>query len=148
MKFVTKEKLTDHPLEDVFDIEENSTIVEYTEPIPSELVEMPAYDAKDNEIEGQLEEIYTIAISGATTTSDEIERVEGKYKARIAETTAGMLNVALGAVREKRELKKHKDSQVSSPGTGTHTTNNNLIVADRNELLRMLIDKQREKEQQ
>mgnify|MGYP006338186639 FL=1 len=69
--------------------------------------------------------------------------VEGKYKARMAEVSATMLNVALSAVREKRQLKEHKDKLSNAPRApgGSKTINHNLIVADRNELLRMMLEK-------
>lgn len=141
MDITNKEKLIEHPLEDVFDIETGTTVVEYKEVVPAVVVEMPNYDAKDSEIETKLEEIYTVAMGQVEIISDEIERVEGKYKARIGEVTATMLNVALGAVREKSALKMHKDKLTPSTGTGPQTINNNLIVADRNEILRALLTK-------
>lgn len=144
MKIVTNEKMIEHPLEDVFDIEPNTTVTEYKEALPAEIVEMPNYDEKDKEIEEKLEEIYTAAMGSVTVVSDEIERVEGKYKARMGEVTATMLSVALGAVREKRELKKHKDSKSSSAGPNApHTVNNNLVVADRNEILELLASRKK-----
>lgn len=143
MKTVIKSELIEHPMEDVLDIESGTTMVEYQEITPDVPVPMPTYDAKDDEIEQKLEEIYTAAMGNVVTIADEMERVEGKYKARIGEVTATMLNVALGAVKEKRELKQHKDKLTPGvAGSGvTHTTTNNLVVADRNEILRILRDK-------
>lgn len=142
MKLTTKEKAIEHPMEEVLDIFAGTTVVEYHEVEPAEPVIVPQYDAKDNEIEGRLEEIYAVAMGGVATISDEMDRVEGKYKARIGEVTATMLNVALSAVREKAALKAHKDKLTPVAGAGgTHTTNNNLVVADRNEIMRMLMDK-------
>lgn len=141
MDSVTKEKIVSHPLEEEFGIEPCSTIVEYQEFIPAEIVEMPNYDEKDNEIEGKLEEIYTLAIGNVSAISDEMDRVEGKYKARIGEVTATMLNVALGAVKQKADLKAHKDKlSVDRASAGTpKTLNQNLVVADRNDILRALL---------
>jgi len=140
MNLVTHEKMIAHPLEEVLDIEPNTTVVEYKEALLAEVVEMPNYDAKDNEIEDKLEEIYSVAMAQVQIISDETDRVEGRFKARMGEVTATMLNVALGAVNSKSALKMHKD-KVSGAVAGTHTTNNNLIVADRNEILRALMDK-------
>ena len=89
----------------------------------------------------KLEEIYTVSMGNVEVIADEMERVEGKYKARIGEVTATMLNVALGAVREKAQLKMHKDKLPKNGGGGAQTVNNNLVVADRNEIIRMLLDK-------
>lgn len=139
---ITHQKLIAHPLEIELGIEPGTTVVEYKEHIPAEIIQPPSYDEKDLEIEEKLEEIYTEAMGQVSTLGDEIERVEGKYKARIGEVSATMLNVALGAVREKSHLKQHKDKVVpAGPVGGSHTVNNNLIVADRNELLRLMIDK-------
>lgn len=140
MDSITKEKTISHPLEDALGIEPCTTIVEYEEYIQADIVLMPTYDEKDNEIESKLEEIYTVAMSGVAAISDEMEKVEGKYKARIGEVTATMLNVALGAVKQKADLKMHKDKTVidgKSAGT-PHTLNQNLVLADRNELLKLL----------
>lgn len=142
MKLTTREKEINHPMEDVLDITPYTTVVEYTEAEPAPVVPMPSYDPKDNEIEEKLEEIYTVAMSNVSTISDEMELVEGKYKARIGEVTATMLNVALGVVREKAALKMHKDKLTPVPGAGPQTVNNNLVVADRNEILQMLLKKQ------
>ncbi len=146
MKVTTEEKLTSHPMEDVLGIEPNTTITEYREIVPDTPVEMPHYDEKDDEIEYKLEEIYTIALDSASTIADEMEQVEGRYKASLAETATQSLNIALGSVREKRLLKEHKDKlQLQASKTkipGNITTNNNLIVANRNEILKMLSDGQ------
>lgn len=143
MKTIVRQELSSHPMEDILDIDAGTTMTEYKEVLPAVPVAAPSYDDKDNEIEVKLEEIYAIAISNVETIADEMERVEGKYKARIGEVTATMLNVALGAVREKRELKQHKDKNtIDAASSGSpHTVNNNLVVADRNEILRLLRDK-------
>jgi hypothetical protein len=141
MQVIKKEKIVAHPLETIFDIEENTTTVEYNEVVPAEVVDAVGYDEKDNEIEEKLEEIYSIAMVNATIATDEMERVEGKFKASVGAVSAQMLNVALGATREKSLLKQHKDKLGSTARTaGTpHTLNQNLIVADRNEILRMMM---------
>lgn len=140
----TEEKAIEHPLESIFDIESGTTMVEYREVLPEKPVEMPNYDQKDDEIEMKLEEIYGVAMGQVVLVADEMERVEGKYKARIGEVTATMLNVALGAVREKRQMKEHKDKLSpirNTIGDNNTITNNNVVVADRNELLRMFANK-------
>lgn len=142
MKTVISQKSIDHPLDDVFDIVPNSTVVEYNTVIPAEVVEMPNYDSKDNEIETKLEEIYATAMSTVSDMNDAMETVEGKYKAKVGEVSATMLAVALGAVREKTSLKMHKDKMLKEPAaSGPHTVNNNLVITDRNEILRMLNNK-------
>lgn len=140
METQKKEKQIEHPLESVLGIEQGTTIVEYTEVLPTPITTSPIYDDKDQEIEEKLEEVYAIALSNIASLSDEIERVDGRYKARVGEVTASMLNIALGSVREKRELKQHKDKiSIDSLKAGTpNTIHNNLVVADRNEILRIM----------
>jgi hypothetical protein len=142
MEVITKEKIISHPLEDMFGITQNSTIVEYQELVPDPVIEQLNYDSRDEDIDGKLENIYTIAIGQAEAISDEVEMVEGKFKARLAETSAQMLNVALGAVKEKRMMKEHKDklSPVHRNMDVNNVTNNNLVIADRNDILRMIAD--------
>ena len=144
MQLVTTEVAKEHPLESMFNITPNSTIVEVTEVAPADQVEMTNYDAKDLEIGEQLEEIYASAMSGASETNDQIASVEGQHKAKLGQACATMLTVALEAVRTKANIKMHKDklgptkqaTQVN--GNMTNITNNNLITADRNEIMRMI----------
>lgn len=148
MKIVKKAKSVEHPMEEVLNLEPGTTVVEYKEVLPAESVKMPDYDQKDDEIETKLEEVYSTAMGNAMSVGDAIETVEGKYKARVGEVTAAMLNVALGAVREKSVLKQHKDKMMLETITADNprTVNNNLVVADRNEILRMLKGQQDKEE--
>lgn len=143
MEIVKKEKTIEHPMEDVLGIQGGTTIVEFTEIVPAVPVPAPQYDPKDDEIEQKIEEVYAFAMSKVATVADQIDLVEGKYKARLGEVTSTMLSVALGAIREKRELKKHKDTvavKTTDASTPTNVTNNNVILT-RNELLEMLNNK-------
>ncbi len=140
MDIIKKEKPIVHPMEEVLGIEEGTTVAEFEEIVPSIPIPAPEYDAKDEEIEGKLEEIYAFAMAKVGAVADQIDLVEGKYKARLGEVTATMLQVALGAVREKREHKKHKDTHslhTVEATTPRKITQNNLVVS-RNELLDML----------
>lgn len=146
MKYTIEEKFIDHPMESVLGLETGTTLTEYKEIVPEIPVDMPQYDEKDDEIELKLEEIYSLALGTMSMVSDEIERVEGRYKSGLAETSTQLLNVALGAVREKSLLKQHKDkivvanNKITKKGIGNVTTNNNLIVANRNEILKAIAD--------
>jgi len=136
----TKIKTIEHPLENALDIAQGTTMVEYQETPPGELSIIPDYDKKDNEIEEQLEDIRTKAIDAFDAQQDITETVEGKYAARSGEVAAQFLNTALDAIREKSNLKQHKDKvAIKSSETGPKTVNNNLVItADRNEILKML----------
>jgi len=128
-----------HPLEGVLDIEPGTTMLPSIER-ESDTVTTGDYDEKDNEIDGQFQEIFDVAMSAYETQVQEAEMVEGKYKARNSEVAVQFLNAALAAVREKSSIKQHKDkvkvaqNKVTGPST-VHNTQNN-IIADRNELLK------------
>lgn len=126
-----------HPLEEAFDITPCTTEYEVVELIVPEASQPAEYDDKDMEIERKYEEVYASAMGQYSTLADETEKVEGKYKARVGEVSATMLTIALNAAREKAQLKMHKD-KLKPATTGPQTVNNNLIVADRNEILRAL----------
>lgn len=140
-EYEKKEAPMEHPLEEVFDIEEGTTMTEYTEAVPMEALKPQTYDEKDGEIEDQLQEIYESAMGQFETQSEESRNVEGKYKARNGEVAIQALNTALHAVRTKAEVKAGKDKLVvKQQGSGPKTLNQNLVVADRNELLKILGD--------
>lgn len=133
---------TDHPMEEVFDLEPNTTIVQREER-ETEMVASEEYDPKDVEIEEQFQEVYDAAMGAFESQCDEAEVVEGKYKARNAEVAVQFLNAALAAAKEKSGLKQHKDKQGIAQGKlrggPGNTINNNLVVADRNDLLKRLL---------
>lgn len=135
------EKSIEHPLEKVFDIEQGTTVISHTER-STKLVAVEEYDDMDTDINLQFEEIYNSALAGYEDQVEEAELVEGKYKARMMEVGAQLLNTALAAAKEKSSLKQHKDKITIDKGKlEGKTVNNNLIVADRNVILRALSGK-------
>jgi len=138
------EVIVEHPMEEILNIESNTTIVPRIEHT-SELVVDDQYDAKDDEIDKQIQDIYDAAMGAFETQMEEAELVEGKYKARNGEVAVQFLNTALSAAREKSGLKQHKDKIAIAQNKlkgGPSTVNNNLIVADRNELLKEMFKKE------
>jgi len=130
------ERPIEHPMEEVFDIEAGTTLVPRTEIVPNEMVTAPDYDEKDEEIEGQLQEVYDAAMQAFENQEGVAEIIDPKYQARNSEVAVQYLNTALAAAREKANMKQHKDKIGVAKEAGP-VTNNNLIV-DRNELLKML----------
>ena len=133
-------KAVDHPLEQVFDIESGTTLMPQVVR-STELIVAEQYDNKDTEIEGQFQEVYDAAMGAFESQFQEAELVEGKYKARSGEVAVQFLNAALEAARSKSDLKQHKDKMTVdiSRHVGPKTVNNNLIVGDRNEILKKLM---------
>ena len=136
-----KKKNIEHPAEEVFDIEPGSTLVEYEESLPVPLVEANTYDEKDREIEEQLEDIRAKALDAFEMQSEIAETVEGKYSARNSEVAANFLTTALQAIKEKAEIKKHKDkSVIAAQRANTPGTLNQNVVIDHKSLIKMLKD--------
>ena len=140
MKITQKhvEKVISLPMEDFLNIESESTILTRMER-ETELSKAPEYDEKDNEIEIGYQEIADKAINGYELLVDEIETVEGKFKARLSEVAVQHLNTALAAVNAKAKLKEHKDKIIKKANSGAKTINNTLII-NREELLDSILN--------
>lgn len=132
------EKEITHPLEEVFDIEENTTVVPYKQ-VKTDLVPYEPYDEKDAEIEEQLQELYDMALEAFENQQDESDTIEAKFRARNAEVAVQYLKTALEAAREKRQLKEHKDKIIVKGKSGP-VTNNNLVVSDFDALMDVIDD--------
>lgn len=129
------ESLMEHPLEEAFDIEPCTTITTKTERT-TELATTEQYDVKDEEIEGQFQEVYDAAMAAFEDQCAEAEVVEGKYKARNMEVAMQALNSALHAVKEKANQKKEKDkNDLVRNKTTKNVTNNNVFMGSHQELL-------------
>ncbi len=141
-----KEKIEvpiNHPMESILDIEEGTTMVPAIRRT-TDIVVSGQYDDKDDEIDGQFQEVYDLSLEAFETQAQEAELVEGKYKARNGEIAAQYLNIALNAAKDKANLKGNKDKlslaaeKITRP---SGMTQNNLIVGDRNEILKALLEK-------
>ena len=136
-----KDIAKEHPLEEEMDIEPGTTVTTTVER-STELVEAKAYDEKDKEIEGQMQEVYDAAMDAYDDQMGISEQVEGKYKARNAEVAVQFLSAALAAAKEKRGIKEHKDKLVvgvrGGGRSGVNIESQTNIVADRNDIMRML----------
>lgn len=139
------------PLEEVFDL-------------PSGTTTLPQYIGKDDIIEPQVEDaeeasnkqmesgivkniddVYDAAMQVFEMQSEMIETVDPKFAARNAEVANAYLNTALHAMKLKTDmLKDRRSKKTSSPGQTAGTINNNVIVADRNDVLRAIMDANKE----
>lgn len=126
----------EHPLEEYFDIPKGSTeVVEYER--ESELVKSESYDEKDDEIEGNYQEVYDSAMEGYDVMVEELEDCSPQFKARMSEVALQHLTIALNAAKQKGVLKQHKDKLVVS-NKPSNTVNNTMVI-DRNDLLREIL---------
>jgi hypothetical protein len=139
-------KTIEHPMEEVLDIEPGSTLVPTLPSRNTELVLAEEYDDKDKEIEEQFQEVYDLALDAYEQQAADAEAVEPKYRARNQEVAVQYLNTALNAAKEKAGQKQIKDKLANDrKATGPKTVNNNLVVADRNELLKEILGSTDEK---
>jgi hypothetical protein len=135
---------TKHPLEDVFDIEEGTTMLPKTI-VQSEVVPYEDYDEKDDELDKQFQNIHDLALTAFEQQSEEAEIVDPKYKARNAEVAVQYLNTALQATNSKAQLKHAKDKlEVSKLRIGTQAAETGAQM-DRNEILRMFAEQNKGK---
>ena len=143
----TNEITVEHPMEEVLDIEAGTTVITRAEHERQELTVVDEYDEKDQELEGQFQEVYDTAMDAFETQATEADLIDPQFRARNQEVAAQFLNTALGAVKEKSALKMHKDkiNIDARKATTPKTLNQNVIVADRNEILKALMQQEDEK---
>lgn len=152
-----------HPLEEMFNMEEGTTdfggdtfniedeyqLSEVQQ--PTNMATEPQPDIKDQddiETEKKIDEVYNSAISTFQNQIAYTEIIEPRYAARNAEVAATYLNIALSAATAKAKIKvERKKANTFIPyANGGNKTTNNLIVADRNEILKMITIDQQMKE--
>src|SRR5271155_1611796 len=140
-----------HPLESAFNMGENDMDIEkeygMTTVPPQQValtpVEAPP-DVKDEDdklIEGKIDEVYTAAMEAFQTQTAFIEVIDPKFAARNAEVAANYLNIALqaavGRSRVKTDRKRSNQTFIPYGQPGGKTTNN-IVIADRNQILKMI----------
>lgn len=137
-----EQALTTNRLEDIFGIESGTTI-STIQPQSSEIVTTNDMDTsslineEDREVSQQLKTVYGYAIDAFETQTQMVLEVDPKFAARNAEVAAQYLNIALNSINTRADI-RHKKLKLKADGTNPNTVNNNLIVADRNEILKML----------
>ena len=144
-----------HPLESVFNMGENDMDIEKeygmtTVPQQSDVTITPAVpteapvDVKDDDdklIEGNIDQVYAAAMEAFQNQTAFIEVIDPKFAARNAEVAANYLNIALqaavGRSRVKTDRKRANQTFIPYGQPGGKTTNN-IVIADRNQILKMI----------
>ena len=147
MTKVVEKRKVEHPLEDVFDITPGTTELMVTKTdTTDELKPHETYDEKDYEIEKKLQNIADAAIDAYDAQVNIVEELDDqKYAARNMEVANALLATALAAIKERAEIKKHKDKLVAATNKAPSTVNQNLIVGSRNEILKKLLQEDNQK---
>jgi hypothetical protein len=130
---------TSHPLEQVFDLEANSTQRSLVTPTPVETlpsVVTAQYDEKDSSIDTELAAVHSEAMAVANEMKSQMAFADPRGLPRMGEVAIQALNTALDAIKQKADIKKHKDKLAASGGIDSvnNVTNNTLII-DRSALL-------------
>jgi hypothetical protein len=102
---------------------------------------------EDLQIDGKLNEIYDNAITAFNNHAGLAENADPRFSARNGEVAAQYLKIALDSTNSKVEA-KYKRAKVRIAGIGAGSPNsvqNNLVVADRNDILKQLFAKDFEK---
>ena len=98
---------------------------------------------EDLEIDSQLTLIHNHAISAFEKSARMAEEVDPKFAARNAEVAAQYLNIALNAVNSRvdTKFKRQKTRLAMGAGSSPQSVHQNIIIADRNEILKQLLGK-------
>lgn len=136
-----------HSLESVFEIESGTTVLpEQNESCVDCVVldnglqlESVDYDCRDTSIDQQLEHVRQQAIMISTVMQQGIEFAEPRNIPRMGEVAIQALGTALDAIKQKSEIKKHKDKLRTNGGINSVTqTTNNMLVVSRNDLIKQI----------
>jgi len=137
MKKTSESEFIEHPLEFAMGIEPGSTLVQKTK-VELNTVETDILDEKDVENEKQLDSLIEDALGVFEMYKEQIEITDDSKKARMGEVALMYLELARKAVTDKMTLKGNKEKLLAKVNSKPQKTVNNLIVADRNEILKSL----------
>ncbi len=145
-------KLKD-PLEAVFNLAESDVDIEKdyaaAEVVASPPTEAPVdfKDADDELIEKRIDEVYDTALQAYHNQTAFIEIVDPRFAARNAEVAANYLNIALQAVNSRSRAKtdRKRANQTFVPYNSKPSTQN-LIFANREDILKMVVIDDKSKE--
>jgi hypothetical protein len=140
-----------HPLDSVFNMREDELDIEQqysmTEvpvsatPVAPTEAPVDLKDEDDKLIEQRIDEVYDSAIAAFQNQSAYLEVIEPRFAARNAEVAANYLNIALAAANSRAKVKTDR-KRANAPfvpfNNNGGKTVNNMIVASREEMLRMI----------
>jgi hypothetical protein len=134
MTNITAQEYITSPLESFLEIQEGTTVSPVMSTaviVNDEVNSVVNTDQEDVEISDQLTQLYDLAVDAYKSQQEMIMAIDPKFAARNAEVSAQFLEIALGVVNSK--IKKR--GAVSSKSV----TNNNLFMANRNDLLKQML---------
>ena len=144
MKQKSDNPMLANPLDELFNTA--PTVVdekEYEAVTEGELAELaevpqpPEKDTEDVEIDKKIDTVYDAALDAFNQQTAYTEIIEPRYAARNAEVAAGYLTIALNAAATRARTKSDRKRQAAFvPYAGK--TQNNVVVASREEIMRLI----------
>jgi len=135
-----KDKVTEHlpATTELTDPTTGEIVVRSAEPTDNELAKEERIE--DMQIDGKLNEVYDNAMTAFENHAGQAENSDPRFSARNGEVAAQYLKIALDSANSKVEAKyKRNKVRIGRMGAGTpNSVQQNLIVADRNDLLKQL----------
>lgn len=102
-------------------------------------------DDEDKAISAKIDDVYDKAIDAFEEQTAYTQVIEPRYAARNAEVAANYLKIALDAASTRAKVKEGKNkSQPFIPFNNQNSGTQNIVVADRNDLLKMMSKKDHE----
>ena len=139
----TTTKLT-NPLDELFQTAQETPPVEYTQATEGELASLqsdasgPEIDEDDKEIDKKIDQVYDAAYDTFQNQMAYTEIVEPRYAARNAEVAANYLNIALNAAAARARVKSDRKRNSTFVPYAGGKTQNNVVVASREDIMRMI----------
>lgn len=131
------EFLDKHPLDTFFN---SNTITFQSDEDDEQPVACELYDDKDNSLDKELSELAKLAQKTFEEQKKTAMRVEPKFRAELLGVANNLLAITLQAISKKADIKAKKDANLVRSKRQTlqigNSENTNIIVADRNELLK------------
>lgn len=145
MKQKSDNPMLKSPLDELFDTEQEQeqqiqTYEQITEGELAAMEEQPEPEAKDDEdieIDGKIDAIYDAAIETFHAQTEYTQIIEPRYAARNAEVAASYLTIALNAAATRAKVKGERKRQAAFVPFA-NKSQNNVVVASREEIMRMI----------
>lgn len=143
MKQKSDNPMLSNPLDELFNTEQEQEIQQYDQVTEGELAEMAApaepeaKDEEDTEIDSKIDAIYDAALETFQQQTEYTQIIEPRYAARNAEVAASYLTIALNAAATRAKVKGERKRQAAFVPFA-NKSQNNVVVASREEIMRMI----------
>jgi len=136
-----------NPLDELFNTEredDGQELEEYDQVTEGELAEMVAppegeeQDEDDKVIDERIDAIYDAALETFQQQTEYTQIIEPRYAARNAEVAASYLTIALNAVATRAKVKGDRKRQAAFVPFSGGRNQNNVVVASREEIMKMI----------